>query len=72
MAMRLFLLSMPGQALSYKIGQIKILQLGEIAKKELGAGFNIQEYHNIVLDPGCIPLEFIVGKSACLGEAEKS
>ena len=55
-------MAMPGQALSYKIGQIKILQLREQAKQELGSKFNIQEFHNVVLDPGCIPLELLEAK----------
>ncbi len=52
-------MAMPGQALSYKIGQIKILQLREKSKKELGSKFNIQEFHNNVLEPGCIPLDLL-------------
>ena len=49
----------PGQALSYKIGMIKILELRERAKKELGDKFNIKNFHSAVLDHGNPPL-FIV------------
>ena len=49
----------PGQALSYKVGMIKILELREKAKKELGDRFNIKDFHSAVLDHGNPPL-FIV------------
>ena len=49
----------PGQALSYKVGMIKILELRERAKKELGDKFNIKDFHSAVLDHGNPPL-FIV------------
>ena len=47
---------MPGQACSYKIGQMKILELRERAKTALGAKFSIKEYHNVVLGSGSLPL----------------
>ena len=40
---------MPGQACSYKIGQLKILELRTRAKKELGEKFSLREFHNTVL-----------------------
>jgi uncharacterized protein (DUF885 family) len=49
----------PGQALSYKVGMIKILELRERAMKELGEKFNIKDFHSAVLDHGNPPL-FIV------------
>ena len=49
----------PGQALSYKVGMIKILELREKAMKELGDKFNIKDFHSAVLDHGNPPL-FIV------------
>ena len=49
----------PGQALSYKVGMIKILELREKAMSELGDKFNIKDFHSAVLDHGNPPL-FIV------------
>ena len=49
----------PGQALSYKIGQLKIRQLRAKASEALGEKFNIREFHNIVLESGCIPLQLL-------------
>ena len=49
----------PGQALSYKVGMIKILELRERAMQELGNEFNIKDFHSAVLDHGNPPL-FIV------------
>ena len=46
----------PGQALAYKIGQLKILELREKAKRELGAGFDIRRFHDQVLGAGALPL----------------
>lgn len=46
----------PGQALSYKIGQLKIRELRERAEEELGDEFDIKQFHNEVLEPGCVPL----------------
>ena len=47
---------MPGQATAYKIGMLKILELREHAKKELGEAFDIREYHDTVLKNGAVPL----------------
>jgi uncharacterized protein (DUF885 family) len=52
----------PGQALSYKIGQLKIIELRERAKKELGDEFDIRQYHNQVQETGCVPLELLENK----------
>jgi uncharacterized protein (DUF885 family) len=52
----------PGQALSYKIGQLKILELREKANKELGDKFDIRQYHNQVLETGCVPLALLENK----------
>ena len=46
----------PGQALSYKVGMIKILELRERAMQELGNKFNIKDFHSAVLDKGNPPL----------------
>ena len=49
----------PAQALSYKIGQLKILELRNRAEKALGANFDIKEFHQNVLETGCIPLAIL-------------
>ncbi|MEK6781916.1 MAG: DUF885 domain-containing protein [Bacteroidota bacterium] len=55
-------MAIPGQALSYKIGQLKILELRAKAEKELGGKFNIAQFHNQVLDSGPIPLSVLEQK----------
>lgn len=52
----------PGQALSYKIGQLKIRELRAKATQELGNAFDIKEFHNEVLESGCIPLALLEAK----------
>ncbi|HEU0306229.1 MAG TPA: DUF885 family protein, partial [Lysobacter sp.] len=47
----------PGQALAYKIGQLKISELREKASRELGARFDVREFNDAVLETGSIPLE---------------
>ena len=47
---------MPGQATAYKIGMMKILELREWAKVELGDKFDIRAYHDVVLINGALPL----------------
>jgi uncharacterized protein (DUF885 family) len=49
----------PGQALGYKLGQLKILELRERAKKELGDKFDIRAYHDEVLGAGALPLDVL-------------
>lgn len=49
----------PGQACSYKIGQLKILELRQRAKDVLGEKFDIREFHNIVLKLGAAPLAIL-------------
>ena len=52
----------PGQALSYKIGQLKIRELRARAEKTLGDKFDIKEFHDQVLETGCIPLALLEAK----------
>ena len=52
----------PGQALSYKIGQLKIRELRALAEQTLGDAFDIRVFHRIVLESGCIPLELLEDK----------
>lgn len=46
----------PGQALAYKIGELKIRELRMMAERILGEGFDIRAFHNAVLDDGALPL----------------
>ena len=48
--------AMPGQACSYKIGQLEILRLRARAKDALGARFSLKEFHNLVFRTGGVPL----------------
>ncbi len=49
-------IAMPGQALAYKIGELKIIELKEKAKKALGSNFDIKEFHDRLLEKGALPL----------------
>jgi uncharacterized protein (DUF885 family) len=55
-------MALPGQALSYKIGALKIRELRDKYSKKLGAKFNIGEFHKQVLDSGSLPLEVLEKK----------
>ena len=52
-------LVMPGQATSYKIGMLKILELREKAQQELGDDFDIRAFHDTVLGGGAVPLSVL-------------
>ena len=49
----------PGQALSYKIGALKIRELRDLYKKNLGSKFNLAKFHDEVLNQGCLPLDVL-------------
>jgi uncharacterized protein (DUF885 family) len=49
----------PGQALGYKLGQLKILELRERAQAELGAKFDIRAFHDEILGAGALPLDVL-------------
>ena len=49
----------PSQALSYKMGQLKIRQLRAEAEQKLGPRFDIREFHDMVLRDGVLPLELL-------------
>ena len=50
---------MPGQACSYKIGQMKFLELREEARAKMGARFTLKGYHNVALGYGRLPLTLL-------------
>jgi len=49
----------PGQACSYKIGQLKILEIRDHARQALGDAFSAKQFHKTVLDMGSVPLELL-------------
>lgn len=49
----------PAQATAYKIGMLKILELRELAKRQLGATFDLRQYHDLVLKNGAVPLNIL-------------
>ena len=52
-------ISWPGQALSYKIGELKIRELRKNAKTELGSKFDIREFHEVILGQGTVTLSIL-------------
>lgn len=70
-------ISWPGQALGYKLGEIKIRELRARAEKALGVEFDVKRFHDAVLEQGAVPLDvldaqidtFIAAEKARVGEA---
>ena len=52
-------ISWPGQALSYKIGELKIRELRSLAEDKLGSNFNIRDFHEIILSKGTVTLAIL-------------
>lgn len=65
-------IAIPAQALSYKIGQRKMLELRGRAEDELGAAFDIRSFHSAILDGGAMPLSILDEKVERWIAAEKS
>lgn len=62
----------PGQALAYKIGQLKIRELRTRAERELGDGFDVRKFHNVVLTAGAVPLSVLESRVDRCIEGERS
>jgi len=64
-------ISWPGQALSYKMGQLKIAELRKKAETQMGAKFDVRDFHDALLRDGSLPLELLdeeVGKYIAAGQ----
>lgn len=55
-------MAMPGQALSYKIGSLKMRELRNQYQKQLGTQFNLAKFHDEILNQGCLPLDVLSRK----------
>ncbi len=65
-------ISWPGQALAYKLGELKIKELRAFATKELGANFDLATFHDVVLGQGAVPLEVLDAQVKDWVTAEKA
>ena len=55
-------MAIPGQALAYKIGQLKIRELRDRAEEKLGDSFDVREFHSVILVDGALPLSLLEAK----------
>lgn len=61
----------PGQALAYKMGEMKIKELRSKATRELGERFDVRKFHNAVLDDGPLPLDLLESRINAWIQVEK-
>ena len=64
-------IALPGQALSYKLGQLKFRELRERAKTELGPAFDIRTFHDEMLSGGALPLDLLDARTNTWIAAQK-
>ena len=65
-------IAMPGQALAYKLGQLKILELRTRAEKELGPKYDIRAFHDEILNGGALPLDVLDSRTTAWIAAVKA
>ena len=65
-------ISWPGQALAYKMGELKIRELRSKAARELGDKFDLREFHDVVLGQGAVPLDMLEAQVNRWIEAKKA
>jgi uncharacterized protein (DUF885 family) len=65
-------IAVPGQALGYKIGQLKILELRTRAENELGPKYDIRAFHDEILDGGALPLDILDERTTAWIQAVKT
>jgi uncharacterized protein (DUF885 family) len=54
-------LAIPGQALAYKLGQLELLRLRDLARSRLGSAFDIRAFHDVVLGQGALGMRTLAG-----------
>jgi uncharacterized protein (DUF885 family) len=65
-------IAIPAQALTYKLGQLEILRLRELAKTELGSKYDIRAFHDEILNGGALPLDVLDARVTAWIAAQKS
>jgi uncharacterized protein (DUF885 family) len=57
-------ISWPGQALAYKVGELKIWELRDKSRRALGDRFNLREFNDVILQTGAVPLNVLDARVA--------